>query len=80
MNLETEPATSLGSPLPEGEVGLRSNPGEGLRPIDKPYPRTATLSRSKSDISDFDNLRVEREFTSGVAVLKRALQLKGLAL
>jgi len=26
------------TPLPLGEVGLRSNPGEGLRPIDIPYP------------------------------------------
>src|SRR5258708_21782901 len=32
------------SPLPSGEVGLRSNPGEGLQTNDRPYPLTPTLS------------------------------------
>jgi pimeloyl-ACP methyl ester carboxylesterase len=31
-------ATSPGSPLPWGEVGLRSNPGDGVRPIESPKP------------------------------------------
>jgi NitT/TauT family transport system ATP-binding protein len=30
------PATALASPLPQGEVGLRSNPGEGLRTNEGP--------------------------------------------
>ena len=34
----------------------RCDPGQGLRTIDRPEPLTPTLSRSKSDISDFDNL------------------------
>jgi hypothetical protein len=37
--------------------GRRVAPGEGLQPNDKPYPLTPTLSQSKSDISDFDNMR-----------------------
>jgi hypothetical protein len=35
--------------------GRRAAPGEGLRPHDRPYPLTPTLSQSKSDLSDFDN-------------------------
>src|ERR1700676_2819394 len=50
----------LGAPLPLWERSDRidrCDPGEGLRFIDRPEPLTPTLSRSKSDISDFDNLR-----------------------
>jgi pimeloyl-ACP methyl ester carboxylesterase len=36
--LKPRGAASLGSPLPWGEVGLRSNPGEGVRPIESPKP------------------------------------------
>src|SRR5215203_6930780 len=29
---------ALSSPLPQGEVGVRSTPGEGFRPIESPRP------------------------------------------
>jgi hypothetical protein len=35
VDLELEPATSSVSPLPRGEVGSRSDPGEGIWPIDR---------------------------------------------
>ena len=44
MGFELELATRSVSPLPEGEVGSHSDPGEGLRPIDRPYPLTPALS------------------------------------
>jgi hypothetical protein len=44
------------SPLPWGEVESRSDSGEGLGPNDSPY--RPTLSRSKSDISDFDKFEL----------------------
>ena len=88
MGLGSEVAAGSVSPLPRGEVGSPTGrrkappddklrgPGEGLGPIERPYPLTPTLSQSKSDISDFDNLRcptrvnpswVERGLTSVVA-------------
>src|ERR1700687_3066454 len=92
MGLALLPAASSVSPLPLGEVELprrrasavRCNSGEGLRPIDRPYPLTPTLSRSKSDISDFDYFKcptrvnpswVERVRTAAVA--KSFLQRRG---
>jgi hypothetical protein len=60
--------------------GRRVAPGEGLRRIDRPYPLTPTLSRSKSDSSDFDNLGcptrvdpswVEREQADSASTLER---------
>jgi hypothetical protein len=68
---------------PKGR-GRRVAPGEGLRSNDRPYPLTPTLSRSKSDISDFDNVRcptrvnpswVEREHT--VVVVTAVEQVSG---
>jgi hypothetical protein len=44
MGSELKHDASSIPPLAMGEVGLRSNPGEGLRPIDRPYPLTPTLS------------------------------------
>ncbi len=44
MGFGLELAASSVAPLPLGEVGLRSDPGEGLRPIDRLYPLTPGLS------------------------------------
>src|SRR5260370_1018331 len=57
-------STRSASPLPLWERSDRTgdakhqrcDPGEGLRRIDRPEPLTPTLSQSKSDISDFDEL------------------------
>jgi pimeloyl-ACP methyl ester carboxylesterase len=38
QQLKKRDFTRSASPLPLGEVGLRSNPGEGLRPIESPRP------------------------------------------
>src|SRR5258708_40228968 len=54
MNFEPAAATSLVD-LSQGERSDRvSDPGEGVRTNERPYPLTPTLSRSKSEISDFD--------------------------
>src|SRR5580698_2533856 len=54
-------ARKFGSPLPLWERSdriVRCDPGEGLQQRQSPSePLTPTLSHSKSDISDFDNLR-----------------------
>ena len=51
----------LGWPLsrktPKRSFGYGVAPGEGLHSSDRPYPLTPTLSQSKSDLSDFDNMR-----------------------
>jgi hypothetical protein len=52
MKIESGCASSVTSPVGRGR---RVAPGEGLRPNDRSYPLTPTLSHSKSDISDFDN-------------------------
>jgi hypothetical protein len=44
MGFGLELAANSVAPLPLGEVGLRSDPGEGLRPVDRPYPLTPALS------------------------------------
>ena len=51
------------SPLPSGEVGSPCDPGGGVHPVDRPYALTPTLSQSKSDISDFDNLKCPTRVT-----------------
>src|SRR3984893_3883821 len=40
-------AAGSASPLPLEEVELRSNSGEGLRPIERPYPLSSTLPMGK---------------------------------
>ena len=67
MSLGSELIASSVSPLPGGEVGSRSDPGEGLRPIGRPYPLTPALSPW------------ERERTSVGASLEQALQHNGVA-
>jgi hypothetical protein len=42
--MESQFATGSVPPLPRREVGSRSDPGEGLSPIEGPYPLTPTLS------------------------------------
>jgi hypothetical protein len=88
MSLGSEVGTGSVSPLPWGEVELRSNSGEGVRPIDRPYPLTPALSQSKSDLSAFDNLSyptrvnpswAERGRTSVAVTSKYPLKCKDFA-
>src|SRR5258708_6473288 len=54
MNFETAAATSLVDLSQRERSDRVSDPGEGIRTNERPYPLTPTLSKSKSDISDFD--------------------------
>src|SRR5258706_6529642 len=54
-------APAFGITSPSREVASILRAGEGLGTNDRPYP--PTLSRSKSDISDFDNLRCPTQDT-----------------
>src|SRR6266404_3733501 len=47
-------ATTSLPPLPRGEVGSRSDPGEGVRSIDRPYPLTPTLSPCAKACTHFE--------------------------